>query len=205
MYPGDENANCRIKNITVRGCEVYNTGQDPDYGAGSGILIKGYVVDAFVEYNYVHNTNGAMVFVNGNETNHYGVGPTNIHIRYNIVTGNNVNGGIRIYDGRSGTDPKDIKVYGNVIYNSTTNGGFYIGSDLGNSLSLLVYNNTFYNSPVLISSNNATVIVFEFKNNIVYYNGGVPLTDSQGKISSHSNNIFYPQQWNFGDIQERQL
>ena len=92
---------------------------------------------------------------------------------------------------RSGANPKDIKVYGNLIYNSTTNGGLYIGSDLGNSLSLLVYNNTFYNSPVLISSNNATVVVFEFKNNIVYYNGGVPLTDSQGKISSHSNNIFY--------------
>ncbi len=191
IYPGDENANCRVKNITVRDCEVYNTGQDPDYGAGCGILVKGYIVDAFVEYNYVHNTKGAMVFVNGNETNHYGVGPTNIHIRYNIVTGNNLNGGIRIYDGPSGADPKDIKVYGNVIYNSTTNGGFYIGSDLGNSLSLLVYNNTFYNSPVLISSNNATVTVFEFKNNIVYYNGGVPLTDSQGKISSHSNNIFY--------------
>jgi hypothetical protein len=191
IYPGDENANCRIKNITVRGCEVYNTGQDPDYGAGAGIVVKGYVVDAFVEYNYVHNTKGAMVFVNGNETNHYGVGPTNIHIRYNIITGNNVNGGIRLYDGRSGADPKDIKIYGNLIYNSTTNGGFYIGADLGNSLSLLVYNNTFYNSPVLISSNNAAVIVFEFKNNIVYYNSGVPLTDSEGKIASHSNNIFY--------------
>ena len=191
MYPGDENANCRIKNITVRGCEVYNTGQDPNYGAGSGILMKGYVVDAFVEYNYVHNTKGAMLFVNGNQTNHYGFGPTNIHIRYNTVTGDNLNGGIRIYDGQSGADPKDIKVYGNLIYNSTINGGFCIGSDLGNSLRLLVYNNTFYNSPVLISSNNATVVVFEFKNNIVYYNGGVPLTDSQGKISSHSNNIFY--------------
>lgn len=191
LYPGDENTNCRIKNITVRGCEVYNTGQDPDYGAGSGILVKGYVVNAFAEYNYIHNTKGAMVFVNGNETNHYGVGPTNIHIRYNTVTGNNVNGGIRLYDGSSGADPKDVKIYGNVIYNSTTNGGFYIGSDLGNTLSLLVYNNTFFNSPVLISSNKATVTVFEFKNNIIYYNGGAPLTDSQGKISAHSNNLFY--------------
>jgi hypothetical protein len=191
IYPGDEDANCRVRNITIRGCEVYNTGQDPDYGAGSGILVKGYIVDAFVEYNYVHNTKGAMVFVNGNETNHYGVGPTNIHLRYNTVTGNNLNGGIRIYDGHNGADPKDIKVYGNLIYNSTTNGGFYIGSDLGNTLSLLVYNNTFYNSPVLLSSNDATVTVFEFKNNVVYYNGGIPLTDSRGMITSHSNNIFY--------------
>jgi len=33
--------------------------------------------------------------------------------------------------------------------------------------------------------------VFEFKNNIVYYAGGVALTDSRGQITSHSNNIFY--------------
>jgi hypothetical protein len=43
----------------------------------------------------------------------------------------------------------------------------------------------------LISNNNATVTLFEFKNNIIYFNGGVPLTDNQGKISSHSNNLFY--------------
>ena len=75
LYPGDDNANCRIKNITVRGCEVYNTGQDPDYGAGAGIIVKGYVQDAFIEYNYVHDTQGALIFVNGNENNHFGVGP----------------------------------------------------------------------------------------------------------------------------------
>jgi hypothetical protein len=54
-----------------------------------------------------------------------------------------------------------------------------------------MYNNTFYNAPVVINNNSATVSVFEFKNNIVYYTGGTPLTDPQGKITSHSNNIFY--------------
>ena len=43
--------------------------------------MKGYVVDAIVEYNYVHNTKGAMLFVNGNQTNHYGVGPTGLICR----------------------------------------------------------------------------------------------------------------------------
>jgi hypothetical protein len=191
LYPGDEDANCRIKNITVRGCEVYYTGQDPDYGAGGGIIVKGYVRDAVIENNYVHDTKGAIMFVNGNERNHYGVGPTNIHIRYNIFTGNTRHGAIRIYDGPSGKDPKDVKIYGNLIYNSTASGGFYIGSDLGNTLSLQMYNNTFYNAPILVSDNAATVTMFEFKNNIVYYTGGVPLTDAKGQITSHSNNIFY--------------
>ena len=191
LYPGDVDANCRIKNIIIRGCEVYNTGQDPDYGAGAAILVKGYVQDAFIEYNYAHDTKGAMMFVNGNETKHYGVGPTNIHIRYNIFTGNTSHGAIRIYDGRSGQDPKDLKIYGNLVYNSTAGGGFYIASGLGNQLSLRMYNNTFYNAPVVILNNRASVTLFEFKNNIVYYDGGVPLTDAGGQITSHSNNIFY--------------
>jgi hypothetical protein len=191
LYPGDEDKNCRIKNITVRGCQAYNSGQDPFFGAGAGILVKGYVQDAVIEYNYVHDTKGAIMFVNGNETKHYGVGPTNIHIRYNIFTGNTTHGAIRIYDGRSGKDPKDLKIYGNLVYNSTAGAGLYIGPDLGNTLRLLVYNNTFYNAPVIIFNNAATMPVFEFKNNIVQYSGGVPLTDSKSQITAHANNIFY--------------
>ncbi len=191
LYPGDENENCRIKNITVRGCQAYNSGQDPSFGAGAGILVKGNVQDAVIEYNYAHDTKGAIMFVNGNEQKHYGVGPTNIHIRYNIFTGNTTHGAIRIYDGRSGKDPKDLKIYGNLVYNSTAGGGLYIGRDLGNTLRLLVYNNTFYDAPVVIFNNGATMTVFEFKNNIVHYGGGVPLTDSQSQITAHANNIFY--------------
>lgn len=191
LYPGDNSASSRIRNITVRGSEAYNTGQDPDYCCGAGILIKGYVQDAYIEYNYVHDVKGASVFVNGNETNHFGVGPTNIHIRHNIITNSNSNGAIRIYDGASGGDPKDIKVYGNVVYNSTVNGGLLIGSDLKHTLSLLVYNNTFYNAPVIVRRNNATVNTFEFRNNIVSYTGGVPLTDEDGDITAHSNNLYF--------------
>lgn len=191
LYPGDQNENCRIKNIIVRGCEVYNTGQDPDYGAGAGIIVKGYVQDAVIEYNYVHDAKGALMFVNGNENRHYGVGPTNIHIRYNIFNGSTPHGSIRVYDGRSGKDPKDLKIYGNLICNNTAGGGFYIGSDLGNRLTLRTYNNTFYNAPVIIAENHASVAAFEFRNNIVYYRGGVPLLDTKAQITSHSNNLFY--------------
>jgi hypothetical protein len=191
LYPGDENADCRIKNILVRGCEVYNTGQDPDYGAGAGLLVKGYVVDAVLEYNYVHNTKGWLMFVNGNETHHYGVGPTNIHIRYNIFNGSSAAGAILIYDGSSGSDPKDLKIYGNIVYNSTSTGGLWLDSGLGNTLNLLVYNNAFYNAPVVVNNNSATVSTFEFRNNIVHYTAGTPLVDSPRKITAHSNNLYY--------------
>jgi len=191
LYPGDENQNCRIKNIVVRGCEAYHTGQDPFFGAGAGLLVKGYVQDAVIEYNFVHDTKGAIMFVNGNEQRHYGVGPTNIHIRYNIFTGNTTHGAIRIYDGRSGKDPKDLKIYGNLVYNSIARGGLYIGPELGNSLWLRVFNNTFCNAPVTISNNSATMKVFEFENNIIQCSDGIPLTDSEGQITVHSNNIFY--------------
>ena len=192
LYPGDENVNCRIKNITVRGCEVYNTGQDPDYGAGAAIAVKGYVQDATIEYNYLHNTKGALMFVNGNETHHYGVGPTNIHIRYNLLDGaTGQAGAMLIYDGASGQDPKDLKIYGNVVYNNSGRGAVWLDSGLGNTLKLWMYNNSFYNAPVILNSNNATVTTFEFKNNIVYYTGGVPLQDPQAKIATHSANIFY--------------
>jgi hypothetical protein len=189
LYPGDENADCRIKNITVQGCEVYNTGQDPDFGAGSGILAKGYVQNAVIEYNYVHDTHGALVFLDSNETNHFGFGLLNIHVRYNILTGNTVHGAIRLYSPSSGSDPKDIKVYGNLVFNNPT--GFYLGSDVGNTVSLLVYNNTFYNAPALIDNSRAKFTAFEFKNNLLYQNGGMPLTDNYGRLAAHSNNLFY--------------
>ncbi len=192
LYPGDSTANSRIRNITVRRNEAYNTGQDPDYCCGAGILVKGFVQDAYIEFNYLHDVKGASVFINGNETNHYpGLGPNNIHIRHNIITNATANGAIRIYDGASGGDPKDVKIYGNIVYNSTVNGGLLIGTDLKNTLSLRMYNNTFYNAPVIVQQNNATVNLFEFRNNIVHYTAGVPLTDVEGVITAHSNNIYY--------------
>jgi hypothetical protein len=191
LYPGDENANSRIRNIVVRGNEVYNTGQDPQYCCGSGILVKGYVVDATVEYNYVHNVKGASIFINSNETRHYGNGPTNIHVRYNLVTNATANGAVLVYDGSGGTDPKDLKIYGNIIFNSTVNGGLLFNSNLVGTLNVRVYNNTFYNAPVRIENSNATFATFEFKNNIVSYTGGVPFSDAGGKVTAHSNNIYY--------------
>jgi hypothetical protein len=190
LYPGDESAECIVRNLVVRGNTVYNTGQDPSYGAGSGIIVKGRVIDATIENNYVTGTVGAGIFVNGNESNHFGSGPSNIHIRNNIVNVNTVHGSIRIYDGSSGKDPKDVKVYGNIVYNNSRNAGFLIDTDLGNANSIRVYNNVFYNNPVVINNSAATFPVLEFRNNIVHYSGGVPFTEN-GKLTLHSNNLFF--------------
>ncbi len=189
IYPGDSNANCIVRNVVVRGNTVYNTGQDPDYAAGSGIVVKGRVIGAVIENNYVYKTKGAGIFINGNESNHFGYGPSNIHVRYNIVNVNTVNGSIRLYDGSSGGDPKDVSIYGNLVYNNTLNGGLVLGSDLKAANTLRVYNNTFYNAPVAIEKSSATFPVFEFRNNLVHQTSGVPLTEN-GKFTAHSNNAF---------------
>lgn len=191
LYPGDENANTRIRNIRVRGNETYSTGQDPGYCCGAGILVKGYVVDAIIEYNYVHDVKGASIFVNSNESNHFGNGPTNVHIRHNLVTNSTQNGAILVYDGSGGNDPKDLSIYGNIVYNSTVNAGLILHSGLVGSINLRVFNNTLYNAPVRIENSAASFTTFEFRNNIVSYPSGLPLSDPGLKITAHSNNLLY--------------
>ena len=188
LYPSDREGS-RIKNITVRGCEAYNSGQDPDYGAGSGICIKGFVVDAIVEYNYVHDVKAAGLFINGNENRHYpGIGPKNIHLRYNIIGNNTPHGAIKLHDGRSGSDPKDVKIYGNIIYGNPVNLGLVMLKSLGNANSLWVYNNTFYNALIIIDSPSATFPVFEFRNNAAFYAGGTPIIGAD-RFTVFSNNL----------------
>lgn len=190
IYPGDVSADCIVRNVVVRNNRVYNTGQDPDYGAGAGIIVKGRAIDATIEHNYVSATKGAGIFVNGNETNHFGYGPTNLHIRYNIVNVNTSHGSIRIYDGAGSGDPKDVRIYGNVVYNNFSNGGLLIESDVKNANTLRVYNNTFFNAPVLINNTAATFPVFEFRNNLVYQSSGTPFTDTQNRVTAHGNNLY---------------
>ena len=66
LYPSDAPLN-KVGDITVRGCEAYNTGQDPAYREGHGIVVKGWVYKTTIEYNYIHNVDGAAVFFSGPE------------------------------------------------------------------------------------------------------------------------------------------
>jgi len=187
LYPGDDNANNKISNITVRGNETYNTGQDSGT-TGPGIMTKGTVQNATIEYNSIHDAGIAGFYVNTNEGSHYGFGPTNIHFRYNIVRTENVYGGIRIADAFGSGDPKDVKIYGNIIYSTTGKAGFLIDTDFDNTNSILVYNNTFYNAPVTINNSTATFSTFEFKNNIVYRPSGTAITGAS-HFTASSNNL----------------
>jgi hypothetical protein len=190
IYPGDENAQCIVRNVLVRNNVVYNTGQDPDYGAGSGIIVKGHVINAVVEFNHVHSTKGAGIFVNGNETNHFNVGPTEIQIRHNLVAVDTVHGSIRLYDGSSGKDPKDVTIFGNIVYGNRQGGGLVIDPDLGNRNRVLVYNNTFVDAPVTVNNTAATFSALEFRNNAFVHSTGIPFSDN-GRTTAHSNNLYF--------------
>jgi hypothetical protein len=191
LYPGDESRDNRIRNLLVRGNEVWGTGRDPAYCCGAGVLIKGYVVDAVVEYNRVHDVKGASIFVNGNEYRQYGTGPSNVHIRHNIVTNATQHGAILVYDGGGGNDPKDLQIYGNVVYNSTAAAGLRFHRRLGGSLTVRVFDNVFHNAPVRIENSRAHFRVLEFRDNVVSYAGGVPFIDAGGKVTAHANNVFH--------------
>lgn len=181
LYPSDD-PNSRIGNITVRGCEIYNTGQDPNYDEGHGIVIKGWVYNSTIENNYIHNVNSSAIFISGPENDGTQRGADNVIIRNNILTTQDNNGIIRLY--KKGA--KNIKIYGNLIHDNNITGGFNLGGNSG-TLDLLVYNNTFYNTFVDLGSHSSNVSTFEFKNNIIQYSSN-QLRNATA-IKSQANNL----------------
>jgi len=189
LYPHTNNSNDRIGNITIRGCETYSSadGSDPGYNAGQGLLIKGNVYNLVAEYNHFHGSNGStgvgvlLAAAEGHTT-----GPSNITIRYNLV--NNTSGdNIQITNSAS----MSADFYGNVIWGSGYDTAVKITPSLAGTQSLKFYNNTFFDDNVRIWSNSATYSALEFKNNIFYETDATPLTDDEGEITSHNNNIYY--------------
>ncbi len=198
LYPSDD-PNSRIGNITVRGCEVYNTGQDPNYAAGNGghgFVIKGWVYNSTIENNFVYNVNAAAIFVSGPEDNGTQRGPDNVTVKNNILTTQSNNGIIRLYKKGS----KKLKIHGNIIYDNQSTGGFNLGGNSG-SLDLLLYNNTFYNTFVDLGSHSSSVNSFEFKNNIVQFPSN-QLRNSSA-IKSLSNNLLVSANPGFKDVNNK--
>ncbi len=191
LYPSDD-PNSKIGKILIRGCEVYNTGQDPNYGEGHGIVIKGWVYNSTIENNYIHDVNSSAIFVSGPDNDGNQRSADNLHVRNNILSTQDNNGIVRFY--KKGA--KDIKMYGNILYDNSVTGGLNFGGSSG-TLDLLVYNNTFYNTFVDLGSHSSSVNSFEFKNNIIQYSSNQ--LRSAGAIQSQSNNLLVSSNPGFKD------
>jgi len=192
-YMGNDVPTNKSINVTIRGCEVYNVGKDPDTpGSGAGISLKNHVVDCIVEYNYVHDVKVSGIFITTNNQPGFR-GAENAIIRHNIIRDCNQIGIWALNGGN-----KSFEIYGNLIMNNKYK-GIWLLSTLADTLSVKIYNNVLYQNyassdyhEILISKNESIVTCMEIKNNIIYASSsGRPLTDMDGVITDHSNNIYY--------------
>jgi uncharacterized repeat protein (TIGR02059 family) len=181
IYPGPPG---RVSNILVRGCTVSGNRTDPSYAEGHGIVTKGDVRNATIEYNYVASTiNAAALFINGPESG-TASGPTNCIYRFNILSSSQDDGTIRFF----GTGNKTGDVYGNIVMGTSSSGGFNLSGSSG-TMTLNCYNNTFLTF-VDIGDPSATGTL-NFRNNIISSGASTPFTDSGQDVDTHSNNIYF--------------
>lgn len=195
IYSANDDPNSNIRNVLVRGCEVYNSGLDSSY-AGSQLNMKNHVINCTFEYNYVHDAvRGSGISFSTHPEDGFR-GPENCVMRYNIVEGSQ-HAGI-LFNGRGAMS---LEIYGNLIMNNLYS-SFRILSGMDAVLSLKVYSNTFYKSrsenvdgwspEISIDENSSVIQLFEFKNNILYSRASSPcMVDDMGSFTEHSNNIYY--------------
>ncbi len=187
VYPANNNDACYIKNVLIRGNEVYDTAQEVGYNAGAGISAKNHVEDVTIEYNYIHGDHGSTGQCSLFNADVAGSsGPKNIIYRYNICTTTSPTG---IHFWNHGNI--SIQIYGNIIYNIGGRMGIMANYNLDNSFNALIYNNVLFDSGIIISSYPGSTDTLELKNNIIYSTSDIPLTDYSGKITSHNNNLYY--------------
>lgn len=190
VYSANDDPNSTIENVIVRGCDIYNTGQDPDY-AGSGLALKNHIIDVTAEYNYVHHaTRGMGIGISSH--NEQFRGPENLVVRYNIVRENPQMGIVLNLWGSA-----DVEIYGNLIMKNTYQGIRFMRA-IG-TLSVRIYNNTLlqnhypgWSHEILVGSSTANIPVLEIRNNILIADPDTtPLVDTDGDITGHSNNLYF--------------
>ncbi len=187
LYPPWNCTSCQVGKATVRGNEVYNTGTDPNYDYGSGIILKGNVYDVVVEDNYVHDVDGTGLMIDSEADVS---GQTNITVRHNIITAPGHGGQNQdcLLIGLYGN--KDIDIYGNIFMNPTAYAVEIKTEESDDTVSIRFFNNTIYNGQTYIGYIGQTSEL-SFKNNIFFYTGGIPFRDLNGNTSSHAGNIYY--------------
>ena len=194
-YLGNDVPTNLSKNVIIRGCEVYNTGQDPQ-SVGDGITIKNHAMKTIVEYNYIHNTAGGGISITTHPVSGFN-GPENAIVRYNIVSeclGRYSSAAVSIDQ----IGKKTADIYGN-LFIKNNNSAIRFFDRIKDELSVRVYNNSCYqncqsegNREILIQCHDADISVLEIKNNIIYARSTIiPLIDNYGDIASHSNNLYF--------------
>ncbi len=196
LYPGNDTGANWVEDVLVRGNECRNAGMDPDYG-GSLLAVKNHVIDAVVEYNYVHDPARGIGIGISNHPEPGFTGPENLIIRHNIIA-NSKHAGMYIQDGGD----KSISIYGNIIMNSKYQ-GIILTEDLTGRLSIQIYNNTLYNNytesewsaQIRILCKDASITSLDVHNNLIYSTGpGRALLDDYGVVKKHMNNCYYKTQ-----------
>lgn len=181
LYPGSGGM---ISNIVVRGCEVFATGTDPSYAEGHGLVAKGDVRNAILEFNRVHGVKSSALFITSPEGGAR-PGPSGITVRHNIMQTADDNGVIRFH----GPGSKSADIYGNIVLSNRLSGGFSMAGNSG-AHAIRVFNNTFYNAFVSLGSPSSTGPL-EFRNNIIYDASLTPLSDPLGRITARGNNVYF--------------
>jgi hypothetical protein len=190
IYSANDDPLSRITDVVVRGCEVYNTGLDPDY-AGSALPMKNHIQNVVFEYNYVHDTTRGMGIGVSSDSEEFR-GPENAVIRHNIVARSAMMGINLNVKGDLSLD-----IYGNIIMGNGYQGIRFM--DVQDTLAVRIYNNTLVHNydpdwahEILVATGSAVVSALEVKNNIfIALEGTLPLLDDEGSITDHSHNLFF--------------
>ncbi len=201
-------ANAKNKYITIANCNIHNNGKDTVY-PGPGIEVTNDSENVTMQYNSIHDNNGAGIFLRVSPANEGGTNvvaaPNNIIVRYNIIF-NNRDYAFWTADGRA--FPMTADIYDNIIYNNSFETAqaqcadfiFYGDTSINHSV-FNIYNNTFYNSRAACSQGRATIrfdenysvastAIYNLKNNILSSANGTLIIDRRAG-SVHSNNLLY--------------
>jgi hypothetical protein len=192
IYAANDDPGSGISNVLVRGCHVYVSGTDPNY-AGSCLPLKNHVIDAVIEYNYIHDPVRGLGMGISTHPQPGFTGPENAVIRHNIISGSQHCG---IF--MQGAGDKHLDIYGNIIVNSAYE-GIRLASSLEDTLAVRIFNNTFFRNyqqqwsqELRIESNNAIIPVLDVRNNVFCADLMTRcLVDDDGDITDHSNNIYF--------------
>jgi hypothetical protein len=192
VYSANDDPSSRIEDVLVRGNEIHGIGLDPDY-AGSALPLKNWVKNVVVEFNSVHDTvRGSGISISSHEVGFRG--PENAIVRHNIVRRCETMG--VLFHVRGSTE---VDVYGNLILENTYQGVRFM--TVMGTLAVRIYNNTFFRNvypgwshEILVGSNDGDIAVLEISNNIFRADAEtVPIVDSDGDITGHTNNVLYRQ------------